>query len=343
MSLPQPSLPLSPPAEVDDVEDLLDSSHTFLRAQAQAIQLLSDSFSPANRLEGPCTHFSKSLQIMRQTVCAGGTIIFSGMGKSHKIGAKLAATLQSFGILSSLLHASEALHGDVGIVRPNDTVVLISASGNSPELAEMIKHIPKQTATICLTCNENSSLAAETNSIIFAPIESYHSEQNLYGLPAPTISSTMCLVLGDAICLALFESVERDTKRRQSSFARNHPGGAIGIANKKITSDPISIAGESEDEVILWDQIPYFESDLSFCSVIDVWKAVNNSPYLLVNSFLYKSSDIVRAVELGEDLASVPHYSILNIPSLTDANIEVYRDESNRPIGVLRPICTMQS
>lgn len=354
MDVYPPSFPPSPPAEDDhdDVTEVLNNSFMFLTAQAEAIQLLSQHFAPEKRDEGVAAHFSRSLRIMRQVVLSGGKIVFSGMGKSHKISAKLVATLQSFGISACLLHASEALHGDVGCVRGNDVVVLVSASGNSPELAEMMKHLPASTLTICMTCDASSPLAAKTNALIWAPVETHHKEQYLYGLPAPTISSTISLVLGDAICLALFESIERDTKQRQSHFARHHPGGAIGIAHLSAGVNaaasppacgpaPSSLCGQqpaiANPNFIPWPRVPLFDEPLSAVPPLDLWRAAHTSPVVCAGGTLHLTKDVWRAIESSADLADVPGYALQDTAALLNANILVCRDETGDITGVYQP------
>ncbi|KAH3676406.1 hypothetical protein WICMUC_002037 [Wickerhamomyces mucosus] len=173
-----------------------------------------------------------SLNILNRTLLKGGKIVVSGVGKSHKIAAKIVATMNSLSIYAALLHPSEALHGDLGIVRSDhhDCLIFISSSGKSPELLQLLPHISNETPIVLLTNSKNSLLSNhfQINSLLYAELPDDLKEESVYGLNAPSISTTLCLTLADAVVIALAELYITDYNERKKIFGQRHPGGAIG-------------------------------------------------------------------------------------------------------------------
>lgn len=222
----------------DDSSPLLNNAiqniDLILSNQTKALSFLTSQYRNS---QFSIDQMKMSLRILNNSLNVGGKIIISGMGKSFKIASKTVATMNSLRMHSALLHPSEALHGDLGIIREdhNDSLIIISASGNSPELLQMLEHIPTKVPIILMTCNKNSILARHSKvvSLLLAEIPSNLSENNLYGLSAPTISTTLCLTMLDAVSIALSELHINDYNIRKSVFGIHHPGGAIGINYKK--------------------------------------------------------------------------------------------------------------
>lgn len=223
---------------IEDIQSpLLDAAirnvDTVLSSQTKALKVLTMQYRNSSK---SINQLKTSLRYLNNSLNSGGKIIVSGMGKSYKIASKTVATMNSLKIHSALLHPSEALHGDLGMIREdhNDSLIIISASGNSPELLQMLEHIPLSVPIILMTCTRDSVLGRHPKvvSLILAEIPSVLSESNIYGLTAPTISTTLCLTLLDAVSIALSELYISDLKVRKEVFAVNHPGGAIGINNK---------------------------------------------------------------------------------------------------------------
>lgn len=325
-------LPPSPPDELTlgNSDQVIDTAEKVLKAQGEAIAALGWMFNGSNRHDGPAASFAYSLSLLKQTVQRGGKIVISGMGKSHKIGSKIVATLHSFGIPASSLHPSDALHGDVGQVDRNDIILLISASGNSPELAALVRHLPDGLQSICLTCNDHSPLAKMATGIIFAPISPHHREQELYGLPAPTITTTLCLALGDAMAISLYECLEVDLKRRHNNFKRWHPGGAIGLAN--------GLGESASDEMmtVKWSAVPKFPLPLDQAQAVDLWRSVALSPYLCADGLIHKSSDVIQTLEANAPLKMVPGFPLALAPQYRSGQgLCVYRDENGEPTGIV--------
>ena len=150
-----------------------------------------------------------------------GKLIISGMGKSGIIGKKIAATLASTGTPSFFLHPGEAYHGDLGMIGKEDTVLLISNSGETDEVLKIIPFLKSQgNSTISMSGNPESTLAKNTDFHLNIAVEHEACPLQL----APTSSTTATLVMGDALAVALMKV--RDFK--DENFAKFHPGGSLG-------------------------------------------------------------------------------------------------------------------
>ncbi|MFY8165906.1 MAG: KpsF/GutQ family sugar-phosphate isomerase [Sediminibacterium sp.] len=180
--------------------------------------LLSESKSIENLVNYLDEDFAKSVSAIYNTK---GRLVVTGIGKSALIAQKIVATLNSTGTPSLFLHAAEAVHGDLGMILPEDIIICISKSGNSPEikvLAPLLKRFGN--TLIGMTADKNSFLGKESHYIMHAYVESEACPNNL----APTNSTTAQLVLGDALAVCLMEL--RNFK--SEDFAVYHPGGALG-------------------------------------------------------------------------------------------------------------------
>jgi len=150
-----------------------------------------------------------------------GRVVVSGIGKSGHIARKLAATLASTGTPAFFVHPAEASHGDLGMITPDDVVLMLSNSGETDELMLLTPHLKHQgAAIIALTGNDASSLAQSADVHLDAAVD---AEACPLGL-APTASTTAALALGDALALALLDARGFSVE----DFARAHPGGSLG-------------------------------------------------------------------------------------------------------------------
>ena len=152
---------------------------------------------------------------------AKGRVIITGIGKSANIANKIVSTLNSTGTPAIFMHAADAIHGDLGIIQPDDVVICISKSGNTPEIKVLIPLIKNTGNTlIAIVGNTESYLASQADIVLNTTVECEADPNNL----APTASTTAQLVMGDALAVALLEC------RRFSAndFAKYHPGGALG-------------------------------------------------------------------------------------------------------------------
>jgi len=150
-----------------------------------------------------------------------GRVIVTGIGKSANIAQKIVATFNSTGTPAIFMHAADAIHGDLGIVRKDDVVMAISKSGETPEVKVLIPLLKaRQNSIIALVGNVDSYLAKQADFVLDATIEKEACPNNL----APTSSTTAQLVMGDALAVSLLEL--RDFTAED--FAQFHPGGALG-------------------------------------------------------------------------------------------------------------------
>jgi len=190
-------------------ENIIESAKKSLISQSQSIAKLTDfidnSFVDAVHLIYNCK----------------GRLIVTGIGKSAIIAQKIVATMNSTGTPSMFLHASEAIHGDLGMVQNNDVVICISKSGNSPEIKVLVPLLKRfGNKLISITGNLTSFLGKEADITLNTFVESESCPNNL----APTNSTTAQLVMGDALAICLMNM--RDFKAED--FAKYHPGGALG-------------------------------------------------------------------------------------------------------------------
>ncbi|TAH25449.1 MAG: KpsF/GutQ family sugar-phosphate isomerase [Cytophagales bacterium] len=150
-----------------------------------------------------------------------GRVVITGIGKSAIIGQKIVATMNSTGTPALFMHAADAIHGDLGMIQNQDTVICISKSGNTSEIKILMPLLKRTGAKIiALVGDINSTLAVQSDFVINATSSREACPLNL----APTTSTTLALALGDAIAMCLLEC-RNFTKE---DFAKYHPGGALG-------------------------------------------------------------------------------------------------------------------
>ena len=194
----------------------MTSSQTILALAKKTIT--TESKAITKLLDYINDDFVKSVEIIFQSK---GRLIVTGIGKSAIIAQKIVATMNSTGTPSMFLHASEAIHGDLGMVQPDDVIICISKSGNSPEIKVLVPIIQRFGNTlIAMTGNTTSFLAKGADFVLDTTVEEEACPLNL----APTSSTTAQLVMGDAVAVCLMEL--RDFK--SEDFAKYHPGGALG-------------------------------------------------------------------------------------------------------------------
>ncbi|WP_347100750.1 KpsF/GutQ family sugar-phosphate isomerase [Sagittula stellata] len=158
-----------------------------------------------------------------------GRIIVSGMGKSGHVAAKMAATFASTGSPAQTVHPGEASHGDLGMITRADAVILISNSGETKELADMIAHCARfSVPLVAMTRRANSTLAQAADHVLLMPDA---PEACAIGM-APTTSTTMAMALGDALAVAMMRHRGFD----RESFAAFHPGGTLGAQLLRVTA-----------------------------------------------------------------------------------------------------------
>ena len=184
-----------------------------LERAAAALRELADDLAGNG---GPS--FAAALDVL--TACRGRVVV-TGMGKSGLIGRKVASTLASTGCLAHFVHPAEASHGDLGMIGPDDVVLALSNSGETPELADLLAYTAQLAIPlIAMTSNAGSTLGRRADVLLLLPGA---PEACSLGL-APTTSTSLMLALGDALAVEL---MERQGFTR-SDFRRRHPGGKLG-------------------------------------------------------------------------------------------------------------------
>jgi arabinose-5-phosphate isomerase len=174
--------------------------------------------------------FPKAVETLRTVLDHRGKIVVVGIGKSGNIGHKIAATLNSTGATAVVLNSQNALHGDLGIVSDGDAVIVLSYSGETRELLELLPFIKRfEVKIISLTGRTGSTLSRFSDVSLDTSVAREACPLNL----APTSSSTAMLVMGDALAMVLLESRGFSA----DDFARYHPGGALGRALLTRVSD----------------------------------------------------------------------------------------------------------
>lgn len=161
------------------------------------------------------------IQAVQQVAAGSGRLIVSGIGKSAIIAQKIVATLNSTGTPSVFMHAADAIHGDLGMIQSNDIVLVISKSGDSPEikvLTPLVKNFGN--TLIGMVGNTQSFLAQNSDIVLNTTVEQEACPNNL----APTTSTTAQMVMGDALAVCLMELKGFNI----NDFAKFHPGGTLG-------------------------------------------------------------------------------------------------------------------
>ena len=190
-------------------KSLIEIAKAVIQTEADSVLLLK------NRID---QKFDKICHLIRS---CKGKVILIGMGKSGHIARKIASTLASTGTPSFYLHPGEAGHGDLGMINSNDVAIMISYSGESDEIISLLPGIKRINAPIIsMTGNINSTIAMSSEFHLDVSIEKEACPHNL----APTSSTTVALVMGDAIAVSLMSENSFTSK----DFAMSHPSGALG-------------------------------------------------------------------------------------------------------------------
>lgn len=207
---------------------ILQAGKEAIRLESEALMLMESQLGDS---------FEQAVNWMMSTE---GRVVVTGIGKSGIIAQKWVATFNSTGQPALFMHAADAIHGDLGMIQPNDLVVCISKSGESPEIRYLVPILREMgNGLIAVTANEESFLADMAHMTLITPVNVEACPNNL----APTTSTTLQLVLGDAIAVALMRS------RGFSSldFAKYHPGGSLG---KKLTLKVSELMGRNPHLVV---------------------------------------------------------------------------------------------
>jgi len=294
-------------------EEIVERGRRVLRMETEALgeaeRRIGDAFARAVE----CIHGSD------------GRVIVSGVGKSGLVGRKIAATLTSTGTAATFLHPADSVHGDLGIVGDKDVAILISKSGESAELLELLDHLKRfGVSTIALTSNVKSSLARHSDITLDGWVKEEACPHDL----APTTSTTVALALGDALAIALLEEKGFGAK----DFARLHPGGAIGKRLLTKVSD-----------VMVTENLPVLKESATMREAI-VQLAERRGIAVVTNkggtvSGVITTGDLSRLMEREENVFPIPVTKVMNrnpkVARADDLGSEVvYRMETHGIIAM---------
>lgn len=277
--------------EVSPVERRLAQARRVFEMQAQVLDAM------AERLDAS---FSRAVQMLMATP---GKVIVSGMGKSGHIGRKIAATLASTGTPSFFVHPGEALHGDLGMITAEDTVVLISNGGETEEVTRLLPALKRmEVPVVAMVGKPESTLATAADVVLDISVEQEACPHNL----APTNSTLATMAMGDALAVALMN--ERDF--RPVDFARVHPGGSLGrrlLTRVRDVMRDEHLPVVSPDQTVGESLFVITRGRLGLALVIENERLVG----------IVTDGDLRRAMQKYEHVLEVPISRVMNLEPVT--------------------------
>lgn len=310
------------------IDKIIQKAKEVIRIEAEAVANLCDRIDE---------NFAKAVKLIAESK---GRIVLTGMGKSGLIARKIVATMNSTGTAAIYLHPTDALHGDLGMVRKEDVVILISKSGNTEEIANLIPLLKRMNVVlIAMVGNKNSKIGRQCNIVLDIGVK---EEACPYDL-APTASSTATLAMGDALSIALLE-YKGFTKE---DFALLHPGGSLGkrlslkISELMVTGPDVPVVNQCTS---IKDTILEITSKrLGVTSVVD-----DND----ILAGIITDGDLRRVLERTLDISNLMAQDIMTrnpktikqdfLASFALQYMENYKitslivtDDGNKPIGVI--------
>lgn len=286
--------------QLQNEHDLLEIARKVISIEVEAVEHL---------LEELDENFIKAVDLIHE---CKGRIIVTGLGKSGAIGRKVAATLASTGTASYFLHASEGVHGDLGIVNKEDVVICLSKSGNTDELFKLIPVFKRiGTKMIAITANPNSSLGKHSDVVLRIGKK---EEACPYDL-APTSSTTAMMVLGDALAIALLK--KRNFTEEDFSFL--HPAGTLGkrlllkVEDLMETGNRVPIVQEN---AMMKKAVLEMASKRGICIVVQPDKEIIG---------VITTGDLNRLVERTEQFFHIPVKEVMSrSPKITSTGTLAY-------------------
>ena len=267
--------------------DILAELRQVLDVEIEALRSVRDHLDD---------RFDKAVEALQ---ACRGQIVATGIGKSGIIARKIASTFRSTGTPAVFLHAGEALHGDIGIVRPNDVVLAVGKSGESRELNALLRILRKNgTTIIAMTSNPDSAMAELSDVVLDLQIPREACPLNL----APTASTTAALAVGDALAVVLMKlkNISED------DFALRHPGGRIGLRLLAVSD----VMRKGVDNPIIASDRPVKEMLVRITAFhVGAISVVNSKGELLG---LVSDYDIRKALESNQNLFALRITDIMN-------------------------------
>ena len=285
-------------------------------------------------------NFSHAINVLKTTINAGHKFVVIGVGKCHNIGHKIAATLNSTGAPAVVLNSQNALHGDLGIVSNGDTVLALSYSGETNEILDLLPALRRfKINLISITGNTDSSLGRNSDIILNTKVNREACPLNL----APTSSTTVMLVLGDALAMTLLESrgfVKED-------FAKLHPGGSLGRTLLTKVSDIMRTG----------DKFCTLSPETNLQSTLEKMTRARSGAAVIISASeglqgILTQGDFVRSIQKDSDILDKPvsefmtkdlitiqenRLAVEAIQVIGDNRIDdlVVIDETGKPIGLV--------
>ncbi|MBV6499195.1 MAG: Arabinose 5-phosphate isomerase KdsD [Prosthecobacter sp.] len=307
----------------------------------QARRVIRLEIEELERLHGRIgLEFSTAIETLLKTLDSGRKIVVCGVGKSGNIGRKIAATLNSTGATTVCLDVGDALHGDLGVIDPGDLALLLSYSGETRELLDLLPHLKRLSMpTLAITGDTTSTLARHADCVLDVQVSQEACPLNL----APTSSTTVMLVLGDALAMVLLEA----RGFQAEDFARLHPGGSLGRALLTRVSDVMRSG----------DQLALVQPDSSVTLALEAMTRARSGAAVVVSpdgtlAGVFTHGDFVRAYQKNHSIAELPVSGFMTrnpisiqadklaaevLATLEKARIDdlVVLDADQRPVGLV--------
>lgn len=268
-------------------QSFLDTARRVIDIEADALRQLSRSLDDS---------FSQAVETI---LTAKGRVIVSGMGKSGHIARKIAATLASTGTPAHFVHPAEASHGDLGMVGQGDVVIVLSNSGETPELADVIAHTRRfAIPMIGVASRADSTLLRQSDVALVLP----RAEEACGTGVVPTSSTTMTLALGDALAVALMEHRAFTPEH----FRTFHPGGKLGaqlssVADLMHTGDALPVVSEEATMSVALNEI----SDKGF-GVVAITDAQGHLSGIITNGDINRHMEVLAQATARDVMTASP-------------------------------------
>ncbi len=270
-----------------DRKDIISTALRTIRLEAEAIAALSSAIND---------DFEKAIVAI---VNGEGRLVVSGIGKSAIVAQKIVSTLNSTGTPAIFLHAADAIHGDLGMVQKHDVVMILSKSGDSPEIKVLVPLIKNfGNIIIAMTGNTNGYLAGCADFLLDTTVKEEACPNNL----APTASTTAQIVMGDALAISLMELRGFNSE----DFAKFHPGGTLG---KKLYLKVSDLFVKNEKPVVV-------SSDLLRAVIIEITKKRLGATVVVDDNKkiigIVTDGDIRRMLEKHQQIEQITAFEIMS-------------------------------
>ena len=269
-------------------KDFISSALKVIEIESNAVQSLSNQIK--SDFEDLCSNILN----------AQGKLILMGIGKSGHIAQKISATLSSTGTASFFIHPTEAAHGDLGMIDKEDSILILSNSGETKEIIEILPALKRSTANIFTLTNNNQSTIAKAGTInLMIKADEEACPLDL----APTSSTTIALVFGDALAIALLEA----RGFSKDDFAKSHPAGQLG---KKLTT-------LVQDLAVMNEKVPMVDQTTSLKEALMVVTEKKLGLTLVLNKKkivgVFTDGDLRRCLNAGVDINNTPIKDVMTI------------------------------